>query len=313
MRRETLYAGLFAAGLSGFVAWAAYAPRPIPRLISNHPDELIWDLHSHTDASHDGRRGFDIAANAAWHRAAGFDAGFITDHNTVALTPARDERGRRQARPLAGVELSLSGLHLIVLGPRAPIANEPANQSWDSTLALIRRLRADSANPVLLVASLPEYWRHHWGPDIGAMMQAGVAGFEIWTSSPRGMEIPPRDRAEVMTRAADLDKPVFGATDMHGIGRTATVWNVMLMNRWRDLSDDSLQAAMVRYLRGGYRTNRVVVLGRFLPETALDRAFSAPINVALLAGRGSVFHGLSLIAWLWLIVLVSRRIRRRSP
>ncbi len=316
--REALYAGLFAAGLVGFFAWAAYAPRPIPRLISNHPDELIWDLHSHTDASHDGRRGFDAAANAAWHREAGFAAAFITDHNALALTPARDVRGWRQTRLLAGTELSLSGLHLIVLGPRAQIANEPANRSWDSTLALIRSLsspRSTILDPrsVFLVASLPEYWRHHWGTDLRDLVLAGVQGFEIWTSSPTAMEMTPRDRALVIARARALNLPVFGATDMHGIGRTASAWNVMLLNGWRDMSPDTLQAAIISHLFGGYRSNFVVVLGRWVPVTAPGRAFAAPTNVALLAGRGSMFHGLAWIGWIWTVTLVSRRIRRRSP
>ena len=198
-----------------------------------------------------------------------------------------------------------------MLGTQRRIDNAPANQSWNSTLALIRALRGEPT--VFLVASLPEYWRNHWGTDLRDLVLAGVQGFEVWTSSPRAMEIPPRDRALVMARARALNLPVLGATDMHGIGRTASVWNVMLLNGWRDMSPDTLQAAIISRLGGGYRSNFVVVLGRWVPETALGRAFSAPVNVALLAGRGSMFHGLAWIGWIWTVTLVSRRIRRRTP
>lgn len=305
--REALYAAAFAAGVAGFIAWVVYAPRPIPRLYTNHPDELVWDAHSHTAVSHDGRRGFDPAASAAWHREAGFHAAFVTDHNQFTATPDTQPG----VRLLDGEELSLAGLHLLVLGARERIANEPANASWDSTLALIRRLGADTT--LLLVASLPEYWRYHWGEDLGDMAGAGVRGFEIWTSSPKAMEIPPRDRAHVMARARAAELAVVGSTDMHGIGRTASVWNVMLLNRWRELDEDALRAAVIGRLRAGYGANAVVVLGRWLPSSALGQAVAVPVNVALLAGRGSPLHGAALIAWIWLAALVSRGIRRRTP
>ena len=51
------------------------------------PDMVVFDVHSHTNVSHDVRgtlmRGFDAEANLAWHGRAGFDAFFITDHNTI--------------------------------------------------------------------------------------------------------------------------------------------------------------------------------------------------------------------------------------
>lgn len=300
--RETFYAAAFVSGLAVFFVWAIYSPRPIPRLVTEHPDELVWDVHSHTAASHDGRAGFDPAASAAWHARAGFHAAFVTDHNQLTATPPAPGSG---ALMMAGEELSLSGLHLLVLGTRERIANEPANASWDSTLALVRRLGSDTS--LFLVASLPEYWRHHWGEDLADLVMAGVGGFEVWTSSPKAMEIPPAERAHVLARAAAADLPVLGATDMHGIGHTATAWNVMQLQGWRDSSEAALQAAIIGRLRTGHRSNFVLVLDRWLPGTALGRAVAVPVNVALLAGRGSPLHGLALIAWTWLAAVTFRR------
>ena len=44
------------------------------RLRVGDPDVLVVDFHSHTEASHDGRRGFTDADDRAWHHDAGFDA-----------------------------------------------------------------------------------------------------------------------------------------------------------------------------------------------------------------------------------------------
>ena len=60
------------------------------------PDVVVFDVHSHTNVSHDVRgtlmRGFDTEANLRWHRRAGFDAVFVTDHNTVERAPAARRR-----------------------------------------------------------------------------------------------------------------------------------------------------------------------------------------------------------------------------
>src|SRR6185295_3220010 len=117
--------------------------RPIGRLVAADSNLIIFDVHSHTAASHDGRPGFGAAASAAWHARAGFDAAFVTDHNVCceARQWQRDRAGH-PPRLLVGEELSLSGLHMVVLGNDSAIANAPWNQSFDSSLGLLRRLRA---------------------------------------------------------------------------------------------------------------------------------------------------------------------------
>ena len=109
--REALHALAFLAAFGAFLAWGTLAPRPIPRLVASDSQLIIFDTHSHTERSHDGRKGFDAAANAAWHARAGFDAAFITDHNVfepgraprIRIPPRRRrERGRCRVRAWRG-------------------------------------------------------------------------------------------------------------------------------------------------------------------------------------------------------------------
>ncbi len=308
--REAAYACLLVVGLATFVAWGYWMPRPIPRLVASESDLVVVDVHSHTALSHDGRRGFGAAASAAWHGRAGFDAAFVTDHNVFGAAKVwRLDAAGRRPRLLDGEELSLSGLHLVVLGTMGQIANQPYDASWDSTGALIRTLHADS---LYLIASLPEYWEHHWGAPLGELTTWGVDGFEIWTESPRAMDISAADRRAVIARCRLEHRTMFGATDMHGFGNAATVWNLVRLPGWRSPNDTALARALIRRFRsGGADANQVVALRRWLPETRLGSAFSVPVNLILLLRTATRPHAVALAGWIWLLALAASR--RRGP
>ena len=315
VRREAGAALLGVAALALYVAWGALASRPIPRLTSADPDLLVFDIHSHTAASHDGRAGFDVAANAAWHARAGFGAAFVTDHNTArAIRTALAEPPRAASVPLPGIELSLSGLHLLALGTSAEIPNAAYRGSWQATGQLLRALAAGPppGAPPFLVASLPEYWRYHWGPDLGTLAQWGVRGFEIWTSSPRAMDFPENLRRDVITRCR-LDRlAMFAAADMHGFGYSATAWNVTRVAGWRRLGAGELSAVLVaKFQREGPDASRVVVLRRWIPATPAQAVVAVPLNLALLLRTASPAHAASLLGWIWVGALLSG-LRRRS-
>ncbi len=302
---------------AAFVAWVAFAPRPMRRL-ETPGSHLVFDVHSHTSFSHDGRASFPPYVNADWHKAAGFDVAFVADHNraTVARTwPVfTPDHGPRALR---GTELSLYGLHLLILGVADSIDNRGWNQSWDSTLALIRRLASRTAHAPrttdhapLLIAALPEFWRHHWGPEMGDLVAAGVDGFEVWTSSPQAMEFPPAARATLIARARAGGSILLGATDMHGLGWTASVWNVAPVSGWGMLSDSALTDLLIGVMREG--RHRVIAVDRWLPATRLDHAVALPVSLALVLRQASRWHGLALLGWIWLPALVATRRRRKG-
>ena len=310
-QREVAYAATAALALAAFVGWGYWLSRPIPRLVATDSAVMVLDVHSHTALSHDGRRGFGAAQNAWWHGRAGFDAAFITDHNVFGAAKIwRLDAAGRRPRLLDGEELSLSGLHVLVLGNAGGIDNRPYDASWDSSGTLVRRLHADS---LFLVASLPEYWEHHWGAQLGDVTAWGVDGFEIWTESPKAMGFPPQDRRAVIARSRLENRPMFGATDMHGFGNAATVWNLVRLPGWRAPNDTALARALIaRFRTGGAAANQVVALRRWLPETRLGSAFSVPINLALLLRTASRPHALALLLWIWAAALIAGS-RRLAP
>lgn len=332
--REALAAALFVTALAAFVAWGAFAPRPIPRLAADDPDLLVFDVHSHTDASHDGRPGFGSAANAAWHARAGFDAAFVTDHNTTAAIRSWFAAAPARAfRLLPGIELSLSGLHLLALGTAREIPVAPFRDRWDATGVLVRTLAAgDVAVPgstaegaaapaaggapsgaPFLVASLPEYWEHHWGADLDSLVGWGVRGLEVWTTSPRAMGFPPALRRAVVARCRREGLTMLAATDMHGLGYTAGAWNVARVRGWRRLEAWPLTAVLLAtFRREGADASEPVVLRRWLPETGAQAAFAVPLNAVLILRTASPAHGAALLGWIWIPALLLS-FRRRTP
>ncbi len=300
--RELRAAALFLVLFGAFIWWGARWSRPIPRLAAADSSLLIFDTHSHTAASHDGRPGFSPAANAAWHARAGFEAVFITDHNVFVPD--------KPATLLDGEELSLFGLHLVVLGNHGVIRNTPWDRSFDSTLALIRRLHGDS---VYMIASLPEYWEHHWGEDIAKLVAAGVEGFEAWTTSPKAMEFPEDLRRSVIARAREDSLGLSGATDMHGLGYAATVWNVVLLKGWSSLTKEARTTAIIAAFRRSPGAVHVVAIARPRPTTRLGHALEVPAGLFTVLRYASPAHLASLLLWIWIPAWIRNRRPKPKP
>ena len=80
---------------------------------------LAADFHSHTNASHDARGGWTDDDVRDWHRDAGYDVAYITDHRSFAGA----ERGVASNPPeagqgtmlLQGIEAMFHGEHVNVL------------------------------------------------------------------------------------------------------------------------------------------------------------------------------------------------------
>ncbi len=317
--RELRAAAVFLVAVAAFLWWGVRWGRPIPRLVASDSALVIFDVHSHTAMSHDGRRGFGAASNARWHERAGFDAAFVTDHNVFgAYREWEKDRNGHPPRLLAGEELSLNGLHMVVLGNDAAIANKPWDQTFDSSLALLRLLRdtgAASPRRPYVIASLPEYARNHLGADLGRVIEAGTEGLEIWTTSPKAMDaLPPSRRREVINRARSLGIALFGATDMHGLGYGASVWNVARLPGWRALPDSSLGHALVAAVRADPRgASRVIARRRVFGETRLARAFAVPMGLLLTVRSVPAPHVVALLVWCWIPALLRARRREARP
>jgi hypothetical protein len=228
---------------------AVLLPRPVPRLTTTDAGATILDYHAHSEASHDGRRGWSLLRLAGWHARQGFEASYVTDHNVVyegAVVPGAP------VNLLPGVEWSIYRMHVVAIGPVEPIVRDSFG---GNTARMMRVFGVLERQGALGIASLPEYWRNYSG-ELNAFVLAGVDGFEIVNCSPKGLAFPSEGRRQVLALSAGHDLVVVGASDNHGWGQASCVWNV---------SHPGAQ---------GFRTNHVfarplaLVQGDWLPWTA---------------------------------------------
>jgi hypothetical protein len=293
---------IISALLLAFLAWGALVPRPMGRLQADDPDCLLIDFHSHSKASHDGRRSFTAAANQRWHRLQGYDAGFITDHNRVESAveaKADSSRGWTSTgyRSLQGEEISLLETHLIVLGNRERIDNHP----YDSDAAKVGLFVRDMTRKGLpVIASLPEYWWYHSEAWLEDLIANGLAGVEVVNSAPKALDFPLSQRMEVVHLAKRENLFITGISDNHGYGYATAVWNAMRIPGWRHLAPDALERAVIDALRRS-RYSSVQVLERARPLARGNLAlFANPFEAALLYWRGlQPYQLLSWMAWIW--------------
>src|SRR5216684_3996104 len=134
--------------VSGIALWG------VPRLVTADSTLTVIDYHAHTARSHDGRPGWTVADLARWHAAQGFQASYVTDHNVI-LDRAVDD----PIRLLPGVEWSVYGQHIVALGAMTLIDRAAYNSDTHGMLGLFAELHRSGA---IGIASLPEYWLHHW-------------------------------------------------------------------------------------------------------------------------------------------------------
>jgi hypothetical protein len=297
LRRE-LVALLAATGaFILFVLAGALWHRPMLALAGVPAGEVVADFHSHTNVSHDVRgtamRGYDIAANLRWHRRAGFDAAFITDHNTIARGPAEIDGTAR----CPGIEVSAWRAHVVLLGDSMPVDRSRYNKSLSALLHLLRE--SDSVYGALSVASLPEYRRHQWGR-LDTLIAAGLDGFELVNAAPQANQLTRAEQNTVIALARKRGRFLVGVSDHHGWGATSMVWNLVRIPAGRD-SREICSAILARLRGGGFLANRIIERHHLRADSAWPM-WLTPVAVIWETWRGMGWAmTLSWIAWTWLV------------
>jgi hypothetical protein len=305
--RRALVGALVA--LAAFVAGGLINHRPMLRLAGAAPGVAVVDFHSHTNASHDVRGTamgrFDTKKNLAWHQRAGFDAVFVTDHNTTAGLVPTDS-------PLAlcrGREVSAWRAHIVLLGGELDSVRGPYGRDW----AGLRRLLADADTTygALSVASIPEYERNHWGR-LDSLVDAGLDGFEIVNASPKANELTRARRDTVIDLARRSGKFVVGVSDHHGWGATSMVWSLVPVTDWENLPE-RLCAGIIDALQLGFPAVTIVERHRLRPDDWWP-SWLTPIGVLWETWRsmGWAVTGAWLM-WIWALWVVGRTRYLPSP
>jgi len=291
--------------LGAFVFLGAVWHRPMASLTGVPPEMVVLDYHSHSSASHDVTglmAGFDVAANRRWHARAGFDAFFLTDHNTVAALPGPLE-ARTAPTVCPGIEVSAWNSHIVMLGDTLPIAQSDYDGSPERLAALLRESR--SRYGALAIASLPEYDRHLWDRR-DMLVAAGVAGFEIVNASPKGNAFPRGRRDSIIALARAHGLALLGVSDSHGWGATSMVWNLMALPRWREDRGVLCGRILARLADDSPAANRIVERHRLRVDAWWPRWLTV-VGVVWETWRAINWPlSLSWFAWLWLPLAVTR-------
>jgi hypothetical protein len=301
-----LWALLFAVwALAAFIAVGALWHRPMASLAGAESDQVVADFHTHTNRSHDvagtAMDDYDVSANLRWHRRAGFDAAFITDHNTVGPL----ESGPGLAAGCPAIEVSAWRAHVVLLGDSLPVDRRLYNRDLESLLELLRT--SETRYGALSVASIPEYTRNHWDR-LDTLVAAGLDGFEIVNAAPKANEITRAQRDSVAALARRADRFVVGVSDHHGWGASSMVWNLVHAPGWRDAPGSACPAILQR-LRDGFESVRIVERHRLRPDSGWPVQLT-PLGVVWETWRSMGWEqAVAWLIWIWGLTLAGQRVR----
>ena len=297
------FVGVLATIVTVYAA-GALLPRPMAKLQVFDSELVVVDFHSHTQASHDGRQGFDAEANRAWHAAAGYHVSYITDHLAPEGAPSWTEIEKGIARNpqragegtviAAGIEAHSNDTHVNVLGVHArdlglfgPADHLKANAKL-----------ANGLTPVVLQTIPANLARFaHDGMD----SVTPTIGIEVNDAAPRGLAQNLRDRPLILRMVDSLNLAPVAASDNHGWGRTAAAWSLVRIPGWRHLPTDTVIARIEHELRTRRRF-AVRTIERRTPQVGppvSELFFTVPALLYDLNASISAMERLSWITWLW--------------
>lgn len=313
VRREVIAAIIFLAALIVTYAAAAVLPRPMAQFVTSDETVLAVDFHSHTQASHDGRSGWTDEDVRAWHRAAGFDAVYITDHRSFEGA----ERGIASNPPFAGqgtmvlqgIEAFFNGEHVNILsaGRRYKGLLTPDLKDIDPQSLMLASLLAKTA-PVT-IETVPANLNK-----VPALSETGIPGvmaIEIVDGSPRGLSQTRRDRARIVHIADSLNLALVTGSDNHGWGRAAPGWTLFRVPGWRGMPTDSLSGILEFIMRDGRRgstrpVERVVAGG----QDPGSLVFAGPVIAWRMLATLAPEERVMWLVWTWGLVIIVRGLRR---
>jgi hypothetical protein len=310
--RELGFAGLLLAAIVLVYAAAAVLPRPMAALVAQPNDViLIADFHAHTRYSHDGRPGWDPGDVRAWHRAAGFDATYISDHRTVEGA----ELGIADNPPVAGqgemilqaIEAGWHGEHVNILGANRFYKGVTTADLRDVDDQALRLASLLPGREPIVIQTFPG--RLDSLPLAKGPQTAGIRAIEIIDGAPRGIDQTRILRSRIVHLADSANIAMVAGSDNHGWGYAAPGWTLLIVPGWRGMKTDSLAASIDQSLRGGREATRVAerrIPGELNGGNALELTLTLPIVVWGMFTTLSVDERVIWLVWTWGVVLVWR-------
>jgi hypothetical protein len=266
-------------------AFLIFIRQPSPRLVSPETSTVV-NFHSHTRFSKDGI--VAPAQNSYYHKNAGFDVNFVTEHNSelsyLWFYPGSNER----PLILPGMQANTENISLLLLGGKQIAENDLDIK--DRPIAGLVKWAHDRG----MVVICPHWWK--WGrPSWDYLRSAGVDGFEIYNLNYR--QFTDTERAELVKFCGDNKLITVGSTDWKGFGWACDVWTALDMPKSK-----ASPSGVIGYLAKHKKTS-VLVYQRDEPSGALRYIFEPFVGLYLyFAALGAV----ELLSWLfWAVAAIA--------
>jgi hypothetical protein len=304
--RELARAGALAIAVVALYAALALLPRPMAGLDLPRGGDLAFDVHAHTEASHDGRRGFTPDRVREWHREAGFAAVWITDHRSFDGAAAGVRGNPAQAglgtSLFSGIEVVSARRHVNVLGAAAADSAHFRRGTLEpDSLAAFRP--ADGSPPVLLL-TIP-------GAVAGMSPDLPLNAVEFSDAAPRGLRSGELQRDAILQLARERRLALVAGSDNHGWGRTAAAWTVLAYPGWQTMAPSALDRAIRDVLLQAPERVRVVERRR-LPTGGVVALIATVPRAAWLMARTLTWpERASWVAWIAAVTAVYAAVARR--
>ena len=302
-------AGIALATLVGVYVVALLVPRPMAALQKDAPAIIAVDFHAHTKYSHDGRWNWEPEDVRRWHRKAGFDVAYISDHRS--FDGAREGWANNPTQSgtetllLPAIEAVWQGEHVNVLDADRMYRGilDAALRDVDTEALTLASLVP--GNEPVLIETIPG--------NLSKVVPAkgrgtpGVRAIEVVDGAPRGLAQSRQQRARILDIADSANIALVAGSDHHGWGHAATAWTLLILPGWRAAPPEDVSRAIAATLRAGGR-GATKVAERYVADT--DEAALLPFTVPLVAW--GMFRTLSLdervvwLAWIAALVLLSR-------
>jgi len=308
--------GIALVGLIGLYAIAVMVPRPMAALRTEGPAILAIDFHAHTRHSHDGRWNWEAEDVRRWHRKAGFDVAYISDHRTFEGAREGWANNPTQAGTetllLPAIEAVWQGEHVNILDADRMYRGILDAPLRDIDTEALRLASLVPGNEPVLIQTIPG--------DLSKVVSAkghgtaGVRAIELIDGSPRGLAQGRQQRARILDIADSANLALVAGSDHHGWGHAASGWTLMILSNWRAAPPEEVSRAIAATLRAGGRGSTKVV-ERYVANT--DQPALVPFTVPLvlwgMLRTLSVDERIVWFAWVAALLLLwgMRGMRRR--
>jgi hypothetical protein len=313
VKKHLVTTAVFLGSIVAVYGAAALLPRPMAMLQSNNDSVLKIDFHSHTTASHDGRQ--SVAALREWHRRAGYDVAYVTDHGAVSA--AEQGMATNPVPAAAGVTL-LQGIEATWGSEHVTIPN--AQRVYKGILTA--NLRDVDTAGMRLAGFVPGrepivIWNH---PRIlGSLPPAtgpgtmGIRAIEIVNGAPKDAGRLRANRRQIVTMAQGGGVALTSGSDNHGVGWATPGWTIMMVVGWRGATADEISLKIEQVIReGGFRATRVVErrVADPGPSMALNAVSAFTVPFTMLATISND-ERLWWLIWTWGAWALMHWVRRR--